>query len=344
MNTFYHSVRGPFHVRAGLPRQDHGRLADLIPPANGKAAAVADGHGSELHARSSRGANLAAGCAVRVLRTVQAPQDVICAIKTGFDRLVARDLERHPVTGPEQALLDTYCAPPEALYGTTLLAVRLMTNGEADVFQLGDGEIHILIGDGSWADPLPPDPDCEGSATSSLVYPREEAIAHFRHRHVSDTAAVFLYTDGYRARTSRPCRAAAAFLGGDSETLLQELSARCHNADDQTFAALALPSVTGDARFCDGFRQTMAQYRDELDTLHRAGMRLRMLEELARLKEYLDMGVARLCRLPKEERAAYSELLRPKAERYFALLKILKEDPDASAQHPDAAHKNNGQA
>ena len=330
MNTFYRSMRGPYHVHANLPKQDHGRLADLISPANGMIAAVADGHGSAIHARSSRGANLAVGLAVRILRTVDVPQDVIRALKTNFDRLVSRDLERHPITSREQTLLDASCAPPDVLYGTTLLCVRIMTNGEADLFQLGDGEIHLLRNDGSWADPLPPDPDCEESVTSSLVYPESEAIAHFRHQHISDAAAVFLYTDGYRPRTSRPCRAASAYLNGDRETLLQELSTRCYNADDQTFAALSIPSATGSNNFCNGFQQTMAQYREELDVLHRAGLRLRLLEELDRLKAYLDMGVAKLCRLPKEQREAYSDLLRPKAERYFTLLEILKEHPAES--------------
>ena len=257
---FYHSEAGAAHLAAHAKKQDHGRAARLS--CGGSFAAVADGHGSKLYARSSRGANLAVIAAARLLSRDAEAEAFPQAVKAAWDSLVRRDLERHPPTERELALLNKAGESPEILYGTTLLAAKLLPDGTAELFQLGDGEIHVLLADGSWAEPMPADPNCSGSATSSMAYGAELAAQTFRHCTVPNAAAVLLYTDGYRSCTSRPFDAVNAFLAADDDALFETLRAGSGRKDDLTIAILGSEATQTDA-FREGFEATRKANEEE---------------------------------------------------------------------------------
>lgn len=314
---FYHSETGARHALARQPKQDHGRVERLS--CGGSLAVAADGHGSPLYARSSRGANLAVIAAARLLQGEGAPESFPLAVKTAWDALVRRDLQRHPPTAREQALLkENGCAgQPEILYGTTLLAARLLDTGEAELYQLGDGEIHVLLADGAWAEPLPADPNCVGCATSSMAYAPERALQAFRHCVVPDAAVVLLHTDGYYCRAKRPCGAARAFLSGDEAALREELRAGSCGGDDLTFAALGSGRTE-----TDDFRRGFAQ----------AAAALKLAEERAHLQgrareqsTYLHMVAARLARLPEDAAAELRARFEKQLDAYEKTISRLSE-------------------
>ena len=307
--TFYYSEVGTAHLAVHAKKQDHGRAARLS--CGGSFAVVADGHGSELYTRSSRGANLAVLAASRLLQGRDAPEDFSRAVKAAWDALVRRDLARHPPTERECKLLNENNALPETLYGTTLLAARLLDDGTAELWQLGDGEIHVLLGDGSWADPMPADENCVGNATSSMVYPAERAVRTFRRCRVENAAAVLLYTDGYVKRTERPCDAAKAFLAGD-EAVLQSALCAGKRSDDLTLAILRNDRTETD-EFRSGFVASM-------QALQLAEQYTLLLDKAQEQRVALHLIAKRLERMPLDSAGGLKERLEKKLEAFEKLL------------------------
>lgn len=237
------SVRGASHVREGLPNQD--ALA-LWPTEPGPVAvaAVADGHGGRRHFRSADGARLAVETAAAVLREMAAAFDGADASQRAQlagtevpQRLVERwrvsvqaDLGSRPITDVEwQALADaegtealaSVQADPVLAYGATLLAA-LVTPRCMALFQLGDGDVLAVAGDGSTHRPVPSDERLGGNLTTSICRPG--AAADVRSI-AMDTAGqppalLLLSTDGY----ANSFRTDADFLkvGFDYLALLRE--------------------------------------------------------------------------------------------------------------------------
>jgi hypothetical protein len=212
------TVRGPTHVRTGLPNQDDFDYASG-PPIT---IAVSDGHGSSKCFRSDRGAGFATETAIEVaesffegewerlsLQDRQQQLDVRLPnrIVSEWRAKVRRNLEDFPLSKEEQemlasrstASLKTNAAEvPYIVYGATLLAV--VVKAEFVVYlQLGDGDILTVLDSGDVIRPLPLDERLIGNETTSLS--SEKAASDFRVALVPLFAAqprlILLATDGY---------------------------------------------------------------------------------------------------------------------------------------------------
>jgi hypothetical protein len=207
-------VRGAAHERTGLPLQDAAAYDD----AGGRlAVAVADGHGSRRHFRSSRGSELAvragiemagwpalaAGRAAGLLTAVRG--ELVPELAVRWRRAVADDLAEYPLTGAEQAAIvpgEDFAVP----YGSTLL-LALVVWPRLVLCQIGDGDIIAVDPSGTACAPVPGDPLLDGRFTTSLCQP--DAADAFRAVVVdldrSPVAALLLATDGFgNAQTAEP--------------------------------------------------------------------------------------------------------------------------------------------
>lgn len=212
------SVRGPTHVRSGLPNQDDFNYAS----GPSITIAVSDGHGSSRCFRSDRGAIFATQTAIEVAESffegewerlslqdreqqlnVRLPNRIV----SEWRAKVRRDLEDFPFSKEEQGTLanrttaslkPNVLEAPYVVYGATLLAVVITANFVV-YLQLGDGDILTVLDSGDVIRPLPPDERLIGNETTSLS--SEKAASDFRVALVPMLAArprlLLLATDGY---------------------------------------------------------------------------------------------------------------------------------------------------
>ena len=209
--TYLASAIGADHVRAGTPNQDAMAATKFeFPDAPGLLAfAVADGHGHARHFRSDRGSKLGVKAGVSAARAwaqqlpagtpvsqAAASQLVTDVVSTWRD-LVAADLAQDPLTEAQLAALPPG-DPAEIPYGATLLLGVLMPD-VAVLAQIGDGEMFLVLPDGSYLAPIPTDSRLDGTQTTSLCQP--DAVSAFRVALVNlvktKIFAVFAATDGY---------------------------------------------------------------------------------------------------------------------------------------------------
>jgi hypothetical protein len=163
-----HKVIGAKHVRDGRPCQDDIAVAR----AGGSwAIAVADGHGSSVHAEI--GARIAVEVASEHLLAFAAsmgpehrvdPRAVHGFAQDPFRRLLVREWTRRV---REHAGADDVALKD---YGSTLL-FALATPEFLLLGQLGDGDILVVDATGAVTRPLPTDPRCFGEDTPSLCLP-----------------------------------------------------------------------------------------------------------------------------------------------------------------------------
>jgi hypothetical protein len=168
------SVRGPVHVRKEMPNQDAwaaGAGSDGIA----LAAAVADGHGARIHARSDVGARLATGAALACLAAPGSAADLPSRIAATWRELVLAHRAENPMDEMDDWTEDE--AELTLAYGTTLIAAQLRDNALL-ALQIGDGNLLVGLPDGTIRAPLPDDEGIEGEATHSMCEP--QAAARFR--------------------------------------------------------------------------------------------------------------------------------------------------------------------
>ena len=275
---------------------------------------AADGHGARPFVRTGLGARFACTAAVRVLGDGLPAEDVPAAIKRRYDTMVARHLEFRPLAPWELQRLDG--RPPEAAYGTTLMAVSITEAGTA-LYQLGDGEVHIFDADGQLMDPLPADEQCQGHLTSSLCSSKSSSLASFRMAvHPIPAAAVLMFTDGCEGGL---IRAAAALTAPEilEEGLLGMFAATRHGDDQTCLAAFDAEIVSGET-FQAGLHWT-------LDNLRAKAKHQRQEQseraELAQLQSYLSLALQKARRMASGESKSYLNSLRPSVERYSMLRK-----------------------
>lgn len=187
-------VTGANHRQSGKPCQDEAGacvIGDVV------AAAVADGHGTSVHADA--GARMAVCEALATLiRFAQAMQleaaDVRAIQRYAQDPFRARlvrawkDRVRASAGSADAPLAD---------YGATLLTA-VAAPDYLLVGQLGDGDVLLVDPDGSVEAPLPDDPASFGDETASLCLPGAEYAMRVRALPAPEAGALLLLaTDGY---------------------------------------------------------------------------------------------------------------------------------------------------
>jgi len=192
LSAFSASCVGASHIKEEKPCQDYslcwtdGKLA---------IAAVADGHGADVHFRSDRGARFAAETALHCIKEfimlknapLSEPAALLTALEksiiAGWQERIACDIKAYPVEGD-------VLSP----YGTTLLAAAF-TPHYWFAIHIGDGKCVVIDRDKEVTQPVPWDERCFLNRTTSLC--DEDAGSLFRH-YYSETLprAVFLGSDG----------------------------------------------------------------------------------------------------------------------------------------------------
>lgn len=308
---------GSSHITRHKPCQD--RLCCVQTP-DFTLLAVADGHGSAEYTRSGLGARFAVYAAQKVLPSDAPDEEVVGDIKWLYDHMVARHMARHPLSEREMGLLSAARLHPVAAYGCTLaVAVIDYAHNSTTRYCLGDSGV-FCITSGHFPPPLPEDPACVGSATSSMCQSPETVKEHFRIQHLdgSIVAAVGVYSDGAEAEEWRA--AEALFSTGDDEaseepmeTRVEKLLKMCDHGDDQTFVL----AVDPEAVTTDDFQAGLAE---EIHRGHQLLAVTRGVEKRKQMETYLRLLLDKAKRLSGSEAVKFKdEVLRPAAEEFAAL-------------------------
>lgn len=309
---------GSSHIMRHKPCQD--RLCCVQTP-DFTLLAVADGHGSPEYSRSGIGARFAVYAAQKVLPSDAPDEEVVADIKWLYDHMVARHMGRHPLSDREMALLSAARLHPVAAYGCTLaVAVIDYAHNSTTRYCLGDSGVFCIDTSGHFPPPLPEDPACVGSATSSMCQSPETVKQHFRIQHLDGSimAAVGVYSDGAEAEEWRA--AEALFSTGDDEaseasmeTRVEKLLKMCDHGDDQTFVL----AVDPEAVTTDDFQAGLAE---EIHRGHQLLAVTRGVEKRKQMETYLRLLLDKAKRLSGSEAVKFKdEVLRPAAEEFAAL-------------------------
>lgn len=308
---------GSSHIMRHKPCQD--RLCHVQTP-DFTLVAVADGHGSAEYTRSGLGARFAVYAAQKILPSDAPDEEMVGDIKWLYDHMVARHMARHPLSEREMGLLSAARLHPVAAYGCTLaVAVIDYAHNSTTRYCLGDSGV-FCITSGHFPPPLPEDPACVGSATSSMCQSPETVKQHFRIQHLDGimAAAVGVYSDGAEAEDWRA--AEALFFKGDDEaseesmeTRVEKLLKMCDHGDDQTFVL----AVDPEAVTTDDFQAGLAE---EIHRGHQVMALNRGLEKRKQSEVYLRLLLDKAKRLSGSEAVKFKdEVLRPAAEEFTAL-------------------------
>lgn len=307
---------GSSHITRHKPCQD--RLCHVQTP-DFTLVAVADGHGSAEYTRSGLGARFAVYAAQKILPSDAPDEEVVADIKWLYDHLVARHLSRHPLSDREMALLSAAKLHPVSAYGCTLaVAVIDYAHNSTTRYCLGDSGVFCIDTSGHFPPPLPEDPACVGSATSSMCQSPETVKQHFRIQHLDGSimaAAVGVYSDGAEAEE---WRAAEALFDDEAseesmETRVEKLLKLTDHGDDQTFVL----AVDPEAVTTDDFQAGLAE---EIHRGHQLLAVTRGVEKRKQMETYLRLLLDKAKRLSGSEAVKFKdEVLRPAAEEFAAL-------------------------
>lgn len=326
---------GSSHIMRHKPCQDrlcHVQTHDFT------LVAVADGHGSAEYTRSGLGARFAVYAAQKILPSDAPDEEVVGDIKWLYDHMVARHMARHPLSEREMGLLSAARLHPVAAYGCTLaVAVIDYAHNSTTRYCLGDSGV-FCITSGHFPPPLPEDPACVGSATSSMCQSPETVKQHFRIQHLDGSimAAVGVYSDGAEAEEWRA--AEALFSTGDDEaseasmeTRVEKLLKMCDHGDDQTFVL----AVDPEAVTTDDFQAGLAE---EIHRGHQLMALNRGVEKRKQMETYLRLLLDKAKRLSGSEAVKFKdEVLRPAAEEFTALnntIEVLRKELEELEEVP----------
>lgn len=301
-------TKGKKHTKQHKPRQDRfityqdGSCTILI---------IADGHGGEPYVRSGFGARIACNVALDILKEDFCTDQYPVAIKEKFDRLVKKHIGLKPLFPYEKEKLGNL--PEEYSYGTTLLAVKITSDG-ITALQVGDGKICLLNKDGMLFPELPEDTNCIGSNTSSLV--QENAIQKFRYAFYPEAAiCAILYTDGYEPKGNYPW---SIFEGikpqYSNEELLQELALGDKYGDDQTILLLIDDSHFDLELFHKGISDIRRTYSNQRK-------KTKLQEELVSLQSFLSSALNRYKKMTsrKEAEEFKRKSIKPRYQKYLMI-------------------------
>lgn len=310
---------GSSHITRHKPCQD--RLCRVQTPDFTLVLAVADGHGSPEYSRSGIGARFAVYAAQKILPSDAPDEEVVGDIKWLYDHMVARHMARHPLSEREMGLLSAARLHPVAAYGCTLtVAVIDYAHNSTTRYCLGDSGVFCIDTSGHFPPPLPEDPACVGSATSSMCQSPETVKQHFRIQHLDGSimAAVGVYSDG--AEAEEDWRAAETLFSKSDEaseesmeTRVEKLLKMCDHGDDQTFVL----AVDPEAVTTDDFQAGLAE---EIHRGHQLLAVTRGVEKRKQMETYLRLLLDKAKRLSGSEAVKFKdEVLRPAAEEFAAL-------------------------
>lgn len=269
---------------------------------------VADGHGHECYVRSKYGARFACYAAKKVLFNNSLDEatakEKAEKIKNFYDKTVALHLARHPLTELENERADGI--DPTLTYGTTLIAA-LITPEYTDVYKVGDGEVHIIDGDGILLEPLRADDICIGTQTSSLAQSKDKVMRSFRTARYTNVAACIMFTDGCEGGLTGAIQA----LAHDSEDTVTDklmiMLDKTDHGDDQTVLIAYKNDKTTDEAFCNGIYGTVSALKKK----RRAeAMKKQNLEEYKQLREYLRKALKKASELQQKNDPEFQELMR----------------------------------
>lgn len=203
--TFHQTVRGHMHIMKDMPCQDSSasfksdnRLYHI--------AVVADGHGSKAYFRSDIGSKIAVDVTLKCLKefaeaTLQSKETEERFYKDFFtnpryNQMTMRHLTDVILSQWYDKVLEHYQSDPPSveemgqyandyqngkkiprIYGTTLIAALQLPECIILLHQ-GDGRCDVFYEDGTVNQPIPWDPRCEGTSTTSLCEP--DAADSFR--------------------------------------------------------------------------------------------------------------------------------------------------------------------
>jgi hypothetical protein len=210
--SFACSAAGAHHVKNDTPSQDY---TVRYKSANLHIIAAADGHGSEAHFLSGRGARFACKCAVKRLKdfVLQGDQEdafgkLASAIAADWKKCVINDWNNYREELPENPGCDgeiwsAAFDDPLRAYGTTLIAAVLLVpasknKGRCFGLQIGDGKCVVIDKHGKVTQPIPWDDRCCLNATTSLCDGNAAEEFRYFYSPAGDAlpAAIFIGTDG----------------------------------------------------------------------------------------------------------------------------------------------------
>lgn len=310
---------GSSHIMRHKPCQD--RLCRVQTPDFTLVLAVADGHGSAEYTRSGLGARFAVYAAQKVLPSDAPDEEVVGDIKWLYDHMVARHMARHPLSEREMGLLSAARLHPVAAYGCTLaVAVIDYAHNSTTRYCLGDSGVFCIDTSGHFPPPLPEDPACVGSATSSMCQSPETVKEHFRIQHIDGMAAVGVYSDGAEAEDWHAADVLFSKSKGDDEESTESMENRVEkllkltdHGDDQTYVL----AVDPEAVTTDDFQAGLAE---EVHRGHQVMALNRGLEKRKQAEVYLRLLLDKAKRLSGSEAVKFKdEVLRPAAEEFAAL-------------------------
>ena len=311
---------GSSHIMRHKPCQD--RLCRVQTP-DFTLVAVADGHGSAEYTRSGLGARFAVYAAQKVLPSDAPDEGVVGDIKWLYDHMVARHMARHPLSEREMGLLSAARLHPVAAYGCTLaVAVIDYAHNSTTRYCLGDSGVFCIDTSGHFPPPLPEDPACVGSATSSMCQSPETVKQHFRIQHLDGIimAAVGVYSDGAEAEGWHAADVLFSKSKGDDEESTESMENRVSkllkltdHGDDQTYVL----AVDPEAVTTDAFQAGVAE---EVHRGHQLLAITRGVEKRKQMETYLRLLLDKSKRLSGSEAVKFKdEVLRPAAEEFAAL-------------------------
>lgn len=204
--AFHETVRGYLHIKNDLPCEDSS-ISYSTEDGRYSIAIVADGHGSKACFRSSYGSQVAVDTALECLcqfaeetLASESSEDrfykdifsnphyrqmtvrrLTTAILRGWNDRILKDYQDNPPTAEE---MGEYAADYEGgkntahIYGTTLIAALRMPKCLLLLHQ-GDGRCDVFYTDGSVDQPIPWDPRCQDTTTTSLC--DKDAADSFRN-------------------------------------------------------------------------------------------------------------------------------------------------------------------
>lgn len=210
LGGFSYSVMGASHERKGIVCQD----ASAYKVGNGFAAAVvADGHGGKKYFRSNVGSQCAVQAALETIEHLYAdPDEFDLRFRTDHKRLIKRiekytirlwnekimdHLDANPVT-PDELNKFSYDEfgeiPTESYYGSTLVCA-VIARGYCWGFQIGDGSLVAVFGDGEASMIMDYEESNPANITSSLC--NANAFDMFDSFYVEKSpVAIVVSTDG----------------------------------------------------------------------------------------------------------------------------------------------------
>lgn len=212
VKSFHLSVQGTSHIKIDKECQD---TSACFFDEDGVIAVVCDGHGGSNYVRSALGSKFGCEAAQKNIREFISGVDSESFFEDPDEKL--RRLEASIINSWNEAVFAHYSNTPfteeelhsvsekarrryeegrkiEKAYGTTLIAVAVTKEYWFGI-HIGDGKCVAVSREGEFSQPIPWDPKCFLTMTTSIS--GSDAIGDFRHFYSKELpAAVFVGSDG----------------------------------------------------------------------------------------------------------------------------------------------------